>query len=160
MPRNGAPIQRGRIVLRLASPLLRTPCMNAQRPPIREWPPEDRPRERFLTKGAEALSDAECLALLLGTLLIVSGGVVLSWERARPEGYRSIGIAWALVVPLYLIAAWALWVDSPRKVGLLVLATVPSLILSTLALWAAVVGVVIDVALLIVAWRLHVVERR
>ena len=41
--------------------------MNGQRPPIREWPPEDRPRERFLTKGAEALSDAECLALLLGS---------------------------------------------------------------------------------------------
>ena len=40
--------------------------MNGQRPPIREWPPEDRPRERFLTKGADALSDAECLALLLG----------------------------------------------------------------------------------------------
>ena len=40
--------------------------MNGQRPPIREWPAEDRPRERFLTKGADALSDAECLALLLG----------------------------------------------------------------------------------------------
>ena len=40
--------------------------MNAQRPPVREWPAEDRPRERFLTKGADALSDAECLALLLG----------------------------------------------------------------------------------------------
>src|SRR5581483_8781394 len=40
---------------------------NGARPPIREWPAEDRPRERFLTKGAEALSDAECLALLLGS---------------------------------------------------------------------------------------------
>jgi DNA repair protein RadC len=40
---------------------------NGQRPPIREWPVEDRPRERFLAKGAEALSDAECLALLLGS---------------------------------------------------------------------------------------------
>ena len=40
--------------------------MNEQRPTIREWPPEDRPRERFLTKGPDALSDAECLALLLG----------------------------------------------------------------------------------------------
>jgi DNA repair protein RadC len=40
--------------------------MSVEHPTIREWPAEDRPRERFLTKGAEALSDAECLALLLG----------------------------------------------------------------------------------------------
>jgi DNA repair protein RadC len=40
--------------------------VNEQRPTIREWPPEDRPRERFLTKGPDALSDTECLALLLG----------------------------------------------------------------------------------------------
>jgi len=40
--------------------------MSLQHPTIREWPVDDRPRERFLTKGAEALSDAECLALLLG----------------------------------------------------------------------------------------------
>ncbi|HEV8308786.1 MAG TPA: DNA repair protein RadC, partial [Methylomirabilota bacterium] len=41
--------------------------MSIERPTIREWPAEDRPRERFLTKGAEALSDAECLALLFGS---------------------------------------------------------------------------------------------
>jgi DNA repair protein RadC len=41
--------------------------MSVAHPTIREWPAEDRPRERFLTKGPEALSDAECLALLLGS---------------------------------------------------------------------------------------------
>jgi DNA repair protein RadC len=41
--------------------------MSVTHPTIREWPAEDRPRERFLTKGPEALSDAECLALLLGS---------------------------------------------------------------------------------------------
>jgi DNA repair protein RadC len=41
--------------------------MSLQHPTIREWPVEERPRERFLTKGAEALSDAECLAILLGS---------------------------------------------------------------------------------------------
>ena len=34
---------------------------------IREWPAEDRPRERLYHKGAEALADAELLAIQLGT---------------------------------------------------------------------------------------------
>jgi DNA repair protein RadC len=34
---------------------------------IRDWPTEERPREKLLTKGAAALSDAELLAILLRT---------------------------------------------------------------------------------------------
>jgi DNA repair protein RadC len=34
---------------------------------IGAWPPGERPRERLLERGAQALSDAELLALLLGT---------------------------------------------------------------------------------------------
>ena len=34
---------------------------------IREWPEGERPREKLLTRGAHALSDAELLALLLGS---------------------------------------------------------------------------------------------
>lgn len=34
---------------------------------IQEWPSEDRPRERLYHKGAEALADAELLAIQLGT---------------------------------------------------------------------------------------------
>src|SRR2546428_11790083 len=34
---------------------------------IREWPVEERPRERLYHKGAEALADAELLAIQLGT---------------------------------------------------------------------------------------------
>lgn len=34
---------------------------------INAWPPAQRPRERMLTHGPEALGDAEILALLLGT---------------------------------------------------------------------------------------------
>ena len=62
--------------------------MNGQRPPIREWPPEDRPRERFLTKGAEALSDAECLALLLGSG--VPGQNALDQAQALLAAFGSI----------------------------------------------------------------------
>jgi DNA repair protein RadC len=35
--------------------------------PIREWPESERPREKLLARGAHALSDAELLALLLGS---------------------------------------------------------------------------------------------
>lgn len=35
--------------------------------PIREWPEAERPREKLLKRGAHALSDAELLALLLGS---------------------------------------------------------------------------------------------
>lgn len=34
---------------------------------IRDWPPDERPREKLLAKGAAALSDAELLAVLLRT---------------------------------------------------------------------------------------------
>ncbi|MDR2810493.1 MAG: DNA repair protein RadC [Tannerellaceae bacterium] len=36
-------------------------------PPIREWAVEDRPREKMLQKGVSALSDAELLAILIGS---------------------------------------------------------------------------------------------
>lgn len=35
--------------------------------PIHDWPPEERPREKLLARGAPALSDAELLALFLGS---------------------------------------------------------------------------------------------
>ncbi|MCK4870440.1 MAG: DNA repair protein RadC [Gammaproteobacteria bacterium] len=34
---------------------------------IKQWPSDERPREKFLTKGADALSEAELLAILLRT---------------------------------------------------------------------------------------------
>jgi DNA repair protein RadC len=35
--------------------------------PIKHWSPDDRPREKLLLKGTAALSDAELLAILIGT---------------------------------------------------------------------------------------------
>jgi len=35
--------------------------------PIKDWPEEDRPREKLIDRGAEALTDAELLAILLRT---------------------------------------------------------------------------------------------
>ncbi len=38
-----------------------------QPPNIKSWSPEDRPREKLLLKGTSALSDAELIAILLGS---------------------------------------------------------------------------------------------
>ncbi len=35
--------------------------------PIRDWPKSERPRERLIARGAEALSDAELLAIIIGS---------------------------------------------------------------------------------------------
>jgi len=47
---------------------------------IKHWPPTERPRERLLRHGAEALSDAELLALLVGSG--VRGATALDTGRA------------------------------------------------------------------------------
>ena len=52
--------------------------------PIDEWPREDRPRERLLDRGAQALTDSELLAVLIG-----SGGAGLG---------SAVDLARALVV--------------------------------------------------------------
>jgi DNA repair protein RadC len=63
--------------------------MSIQHPTIREWPMEERPRERFLTKGPEALSDAECLALLLGAGSV--GQTALDQAQALLATFGSLG---------------------------------------------------------------------
>jgi DNA repair protein RadC len=41
--------------------------ISRERLTIKDWPSQDKPRERLFRMGAEALSDAELLAILLGT---------------------------------------------------------------------------------------------
>ena len=48
---------------------------------IKEWPADDRPREKMMKRGAEALSDAELLALLLRTGDAGSGRSALDLGR-------------------------------------------------------------------------------
>jgi DNA repair protein RadC len=43
--------------------------------PIRDWPKTERPRERLIARGAEALSDAELLAIVLSSGLRGSSAV-------------------------------------------------------------------------------------
>src|ERR1700755_2114257 len=57
--------------------------------PIRQWAAHDRPRERLITHGAAALSDAELLAVLLGNGSVGRDGV--GTGRALLLGAASLG---------------------------------------------------------------------
>src|SRR5688500_13903908 len=45
---------------------------------IKSWSPEDRPREKLLMKGTAALSDAELVAILLGSGTSTTSAVELA----------------------------------------------------------------------------------
>ena len=51
--------------------------------PIHEWDPSDQPREKLLKHGPRALSDAEVLALLLGSGTRTSNGSISAVELGR-----------------------------------------------------------------------------
>ncbi len=55
---------------------------------IRDWPIDDRPREKLLRRGATALSDAELLAILLRTG--VRGASALDLARHALADFRSL----------------------------------------------------------------------
>ena len=55
---------------------------------IRDWPSDERPRERLLEKGATALSDAELLAILLRTG--TPGHSALDLARDVLKSFRSL----------------------------------------------------------------------
>jgi DNA repair protein RadC len=55
---------------------------------IRDWPIDERPREKLLEKGAAALSDAELLAIMLRTG--VSGRSALDVARAVLANFKSL----------------------------------------------------------------------
>lgn len=73
---------------------------------IRDWPDDERPREKLLSRGAPALSDAELLAVFLGSgtrgrsavdlgrdLLSLAGSLKALLDRPRPA--RGIGtVGW------------------------------------------------------------------
>jgi DNA repair protein RadC len=56
--------------------------------PIRDWPPSERPRERLIEQGAQALSDAELLAVILGSG--VRGGSAVDLARGLIARFGSI----------------------------------------------------------------------
>jgi len=81
---------------------------------IRDWSPDDRPREKMLQKGSAALSDTELIALLLGsgtkalsaidvarTIYQQAGNNLAQLSRMQPADFmriRGVGSARAVVL--------------------------------------------------------------
>lgn len=53
---------------------------------IQDWAPEDRPREKLLQKGAATLTDAELLAVLIGSGTRNTSVVVLAQHILKTNG--------------------------------------------------------------------------
>lgn len=65
---------------------------------IKDWPEEDRPREKLLNKGAEALTDAELLAIILRTGNASTGESALDHARLLLTEFGGLkGIDGALI---------------------------------------------------------------
>jgi hypothetical protein len=76
-----------------------------------------------------------------------------AWTLSDPTALRALGLVWAVVAAAFLAAAimtWAGAVAWPRPVGGV---AAGSLVVAVAALWASAIGVVIDIALLVVAWQ-------
>ena len=70
---------------------------------INQWAAEDRPREKMMQKGAEALSDAELLAILIGSGNTEETAVtlmqrILARLRQRPQPPGQMGGAGLLPI--------------------------------------------------------------
>jgi DNA repair protein RadC len=59
---------------------------------IRQWPGAERPREKLLERGAHALSDAELVALLLGSG--TRGRSAVELARTTGSGISQFGAGW------------------------------------------------------------------
>ncbi|HEX2259986.1 MAG TPA: DNA repair protein RadC [Candidatus Binatia bacterium] len=57
---------------------------------IKDWPEEDRPREKLLDKGAEALTEAELLAIILRTGNASTGESALDHARFLLKEFRNL----------------------------------------------------------------------
>jgi len=53
---------------------------------IREWPEQERPREKLLARGCQALSDAELIAVLLGSGVPGKDAIALGRELLSSSG--------------------------------------------------------------------------
>ena len=82
-----------------------------------------------------------------------------AWTLTDPTVLRAMGIVWALVGAAFLLAAAIAWMRRPEWPRVLAGVAAVSLLVVLVALWASVVGVVIDVALLALAVRAGALSR-
>ena len=82
-----------------------------------------------------------------------------AWTVADPAVLGAAAVAAGLVAFAYLGMAAALWTASPGWPRLLRTVTLASMVVVVLSLWASVVGLLIDAAMLALASRPHLVCR-
>ncbi len=75
------------------------------------------------------------------------------WTLSDPTTLRAFGVLWAVMALAFLGTAAVIWVGRTHWPQLLWWVSIASLLLVVIALWASVVGVVVDLALLAVSWR-------
>src|SRR5690606_24710842 len=66
---------------------------NKVRVPIKYWAEDDKPREKLISKGKEALSDAELLAILLRSGTKTHSAVELGRELLQKVNHNLIGLS-------------------------------------------------------------------
>ena len=88
-----------------------------------------------------------------------AGFLAGAWTVANPAVLAPAAVAAALVAFAYLATAAALWTARPGWPGVLRTVTLASMVVVVLSLWASVVGLLIDAALLALASRPHLVGR-
>ena len=76
-----------------------------------------------------------------------------AWTLSDPTLLRAIGVVWALVGAAFVVAAAVTWMRRPEWPRVLAAVSAISLAVVVIALWASIVGVVIDIALLALALR-------
>ena len=82
-----------------------------------------------------------------------------AWTLSDPTVLRAMGVVWALVGAAFVLAAGIAWMRRPEWSRVLAGVSAVSLLVVLVALWASVVGVVIDVALLALTIRAGALSR-
>jgi len=59
-------------------------------PAIKDWPEDERPREKLLHRGADTLSDTELLALILRSGDAASGNSAIDQGRVLIQNFGSL----------------------------------------------------------------------
>ena len=76
---------------------------------------------------------------------------------SNPTTLRALGVLWGVMALAFLITAAFIWAGRPPWPRLLWWVSLASLLVVLIALWASIVAVFIDIALLASAWRARLV---
>jgi hypothetical protein len=76
-----------------------------------------------------------------------------NWTISDATTLRALGVIWALLALAFVVTAVFIWAGRAEWPVLLWWASLFSLLLVLVALWASIIGVFVNLGLLAVAWR-------